>query len=178
MSQVSIRELTEDDARAFQELRLRGLRDHPEAFGSTYERESAYTMDFVAERLRVAAASPDNFTLGAHLHEKLIGVVGFIRMTQDIERHRGHIWGMYVVSEEQGRGVGRLLLTDAMERAMALPGLEQIELEVESRNEAAKSLYASLGFESYGIDPRTRLLNGEYIDEERMVLMLEGRSKV
>ena len=172
MSEISIRELNDNDARDFQEIRLRGLRDHPEAFGSTYERESAYSMDFVAERLRMAAVSPDNFTLGAHLHGELIGVVGFIRMSQDIERHRGHIWGMYVVSEEQGRGVGRSLLADAMERARALPGLEQVELEVESRNEAAKSLYTSLGFVSYGIDPRTRLLNGQYIDEERMVLFL------
>ena len=172
MTQPTIRPLTEDDAREFQDLRLRGLGDHPEAFGSTYEEENAYSMEFVAGRLRRTAQSNNDVTLGAHIEGKLIGVVGFIRRTGDLEKHRGHIWGMYVVSEAQGKGIGRALLSDAIEFARSLDGLEQIDLEVESRNEAAKSLYRSLGFESYGIDPRARLLDGQYIDEERMVLFL------
>ena len=96
-------------------------------------------------------------------------------MTRDTERHRAQIWGMYVVSEEQGKGIGRLLLTDAIRRASLLSGLGQIELEVVSRNKVAKHLYASLSFESCGINPRTRLVGGEYLDDERMVLFLQGR---
>ena len=128
MAQIAIRQLNEDDASDFQELRLRGLREHPEAFGSTFERESAYSMEFVAGRLRLAAASPDNCTLGAHLQGKLIGVVGFIRKTRDTERHRGEIWGMYVVSEEQGKGIGRSLITNAIERARSLRDLSRSSL--------------------------------------------------
>ncbi len=98
-----------------------------------------------------------------------------MRMTRDTERHRAQIWGMYVVAEEQGKGIGRSLLTDAIRRARMLSGLEQIELEVVVRNDAARQLYASLSFESCGINPRTRLVDGEYLDDERMVLFLQGR---
>lgn len=178
ISQISIRELTEDDARAFQDLRLRGLIDHPHAFGSSYERESAFSLEFVADRIRRSSTSPDDLTLGAYLQDALIGSVVFVRRSRHLETHRGHIWGMYVVCEHQGKGIGKALLTEAIEHARSRPGLEQIELEVESRNSAAIGLYSSLGFVKCGVDPRARLVEGQYIDDDLMVLFLEGRSRV
>ena len=175
MPEITIRQFNEDDAPNFHALRLRALREHPEAFSSTHERESAYAMEFVAERLRQAAASPDNFTLGAYMDDKLVGMVGFVRMTRKNERHRGQLWGMYIASEHQGKGIGRSLLADVIARAGTLSGLNQIELEVATRNDAARRLYASAGFESCGVNPRSRILDGEYIDDERMVLFLDGR---
>ena len=173
MQNITIRSLNENDARAFQELRLKGLQEHPEAFASTYEREIAYSMEFVAERLRRTAESTNNFTLGAFRQEELIGVVGFYRKTGEKEEHRGHIWGMYVRSDEQGKGIGKALLAEAVDLARALPGVEQIELCVVTRNKTARALYASLGFASCGIDPRALFVDGEYLDEERMVLLFD-----
>ena len=175
MADIAIRPLNEKDALDFQNLRLRVLREHPDACISTYERKSAYSLGFVAERLRLTAEAPDNFTFGAHFQEELIGVVGFIRMPGKKEQHRGEIWGMYVRSEEQGKGTGRSLLTKAVELARSLPGLEQIELGVVTRNRQARNLYVSLGFVSFGIDPSVFCLHGEYLDEERMVLFLKRR---
>ena len=172
MKNITVRPLNENDARAFQELRLKGLREHPDAFASSYEREIAYSMDFVAERLRRTAKSSHNFTLGAFREEELLGLVGFYRKTGEKEEHRGHIWGMYVRSGEQGKGIGKALLADAIVRAESLPGLAQIELCVVTRNKQARNLYASLGFSSCGIDPRALFVDGEYLDEERMVLIL------
>ena len=172
MQNITIRALSENDARSFQTLRLRALKEHPDAFGSTYERESAYPLDFVAERLRRTAESQNNFTLGAFRQEELLGVVGFLRIDGAKEQHRGHIWGMYVRSDEQGNGIGKALLSKAIDLADSLPGLEQIELCVVTRNKQARNLYVSLGFASCGIDPRALLVDGEYLDEERMVLIL------
>ncbi len=172
MNNITVRSLNENDARAFQELRLKGLQEHPEAFASTYEREIAYPMDFVTERLRRTAESTNNFTLGAFREEELLGLVGFYRKTGEKEQHRGHIWGMYVRSDEQGKGIGKALLADAIERAESLPGLGQIELCVVTRNKQARNLYGSLGFSSCGIDPRALYVDGKYLDEERMVLIL------
>ena len=174
MQDVTVRALNENDAIDFQDLRLRALREHPDAFSSTYERESAHTMDFVAERLRRTAESRNNFTLGALRQKELIGVVGFRRIDGVKEQHRGHIWGMHVRSDEQGKGIGKALLSRAIDLVTALPGLEQIELCVVTRNKQARNLYASLGFASCGIDPRALFVNGEYLDEERMVLFLSG----
>ena len=174
MKNITIRPLNENDACDFHTLRLRALKEHPDAFSSTYERESAYSMEFVAERLRRTAESRNNFTLGALRQKELIGVVGFRRIDGVKEQHRGHIWGMYVRSEEQGKGIGRALLSKAIDLANSLPGLEQIELDVVTRNRQARNLYASLGFASCGIDPRALFVDGEYLDEERMVLFLSG----
>ena len=173
MDNVIVRPLNETDAHAFQPLRLRALKEHPEAFASSYDREVAYSMDFVAERLHRTAESSNNFTLGAFRDEELLGLVGFYRKTGEKEEHRGHIWGMYVRSDEQGKGFGKALLADAIERANSLPGLGQIELCVVTRNHTARNLYASLGFASCGIDPRALFVDGEYLDEERMVLILD-----
>ena len=174
MQDVTIRALNGNDALSFQTLFLRALKEHPDAFGSTYERERAYSLEFVAERLRRTAESRNNFTLGALRQKELIGVVGFRRIDGEKEQHRGHIWGMYVRSEEQGKGFGKALLSNAIDLANSLPGLEQIELDVVTRNRQARNLYASLGFASCGVDPRALLVDGEYLDEERMVLFLPG----
>ena len=164
--------MTGDDADAFRRLRLRALKEHPDAFGSSYEAECGVTLEAVAERLRRSSEAEDSFTLGAYRGSRLVGMVGFYQETREKTRHRGSIWGMYVPSEEQGKGVGRALLTRAIELARALPGLEQVELQVVTRNTRAVGLYASLGFETYGVKPRALFVDGEYLDEEHMVLLL------
>ncbi len=174
MTDITICTLNDSDAFAYQRLRLRALKEHPDAFGSTYESESAYSLESVAERLRLTAESPNDFTLGAHRQEELIGVVRFHRITGEKEQHRGHIRGMYVRPEDQGKGIGMALLTQAVELASSLPGLEQLELAVVTRNRQARNLYASFGFVSCGIDPRSLKIDEEYLDEERMVLFLKG----
>ena len=172
MTSLSVRELSGDDADDFRRLRLRALKEHPDAFGSSYEAESAVPLEAAAERLRRNAESGDSFTLGAYRGSRLVGMVGFYQETREKTRHRGNIWGMYVPLEEQGKGVARALLTRAIELARALPGLEQIELAVVTRNRRARGLYAALGFETYGTEPRALFVDGEYLDEEHMVLLL------
>ena len=174
MADITIRELNDNDALDFQNLRLRALKEHPDAFGSTYERESEYSLEFVAERLRLTAESPNNFTLGAHRQEALIGVVGFRRIAGEKQQHRSYIWGMYVRSEEQGQGIGKALMAKAVELAKSISGLKQVEFAVVTRNKQARNLYASLVFVSCGIDPRALFVDGEYLDEDRMVLLLKG----
>ena len=79
---------------------------------------------------------------------------------------------MYVPVEDQGRGIGRALITRAIQRARLADGLEQVGLAVATRNERARSLYASLGFETYGVEPNALIVEGQRIDEELMVLRL------
>ena len=131
-------------------------------------------LEAVAGRMRRTAESPDDFTLGAYREGELVGMVGFFREQREKMRHKGTIWGMFVPSEEQGKGIGRALLTEAVERARLVPGLEQVGLAVVTRNRRARGLYASLGFETYGVEPNALLVEGEHLDEEFMVLRLTG----
>ena len=174
MDSLNIRALTEDDAGDFRRLRLRALKEQPNAFGSSYEAESAQPLEAVAGRMRRTAASPDDFTLGAYREGELVGMVGFFREQREKMRHKGTIWGMFVPSEEQGKGIGRALLTEAVKRARLVPGLEQVGLAVVTPNRRARGLYASLGFETYGVEPNALVVEGEHLDEEFMVLRLTG----
>jgi ribosomal protein S18 acetylase RimI-like enzyme len=72
----------------------------------------------------------------------------------------------------RGQGVGRALLTALVARIRTLPGLEQVALSVTVSQVAAQRLYASLGFEVFGIETNSIRAGGECIDEEHMVLRL------
>lgn len=171
---MEIRELTEADTTPYLALRLRALRDHPDAFGASYDEEAAHPIEHTVERLRAAAASPDDFILGAFDDGILVGMVGFRRATYAKVRHQGFIWGMYTTHEVRGRGIGRALLAEAIRRARAIPGVEQINLSVVAHNPAARTLYLSVGFEVYGLERRAlKLPDGTYLDEEHMALWLD-----
>ncbi len=162
-----IRRLTEDDVAAFRSLRLRALQEHPEAFGRSYEEAVAEPIERMAARLQ---STPDgNFTLGAFDHE-LVGIVAFVREQGAKMRHKGGIYSMYVARDAQGQGIGRALLEQALAEARQQPGLEQIMLTVVSTNGAARQLYESLGFKTYGVEPRALKVGEQYFDEDLMIL--------
>jgi len=160
-----IRVVTEADVDGFRALRLRALAEEPESFGASAEDFAAMAMPDVAARLRTTG---DAFVLGAFLPD-LAGMVGFAREGGQKRTHKGFIWGMYVAPEARGQGVGRALMTDALTRAAALPGLEQIHLGVVTTNAAARALYRSLGFSAYGTERRALKVGDRYVDEELMI---------
>ncbi len=170
---TQIRSLTESDAEIYHALRLRALKEHPTSFAQPYESQASTSIGDVARRLREASESPYDFILGIFSNAALIGMVGFRRERGDRVQHKGSIWGMYIATEVQGQGLGRALIREAISRASSLPGLEQISLGVISGNPYARNLYLSLGFESYGLERRSILINGEYHDDELMQLFLD-----
>lgn len=164
-----IRTLEERDAERYRAVRLRALREEPDAFGSSYEEQVDSPLAWFVERIRATEA---RFTLGAFDGETLVGSIIFMRETGMKMRHRGVITGMYVAPEGRGRGIGRALLLGAIERARAQVGLEQIHLAVVTRKSAARALYASAGFAVYGTEPRALKVGDDYLDEDLMVLRL------
>src|SRR5438874_13624156 len=99
-----VRKLTETDAEDFWNIRLRALRDNPQAFGSSYEESVTTPLTNVVRRLRNESTAGDNFILGA-FEVDLVGTVGFRREQGIKERHKGMIWGMFVVPEMRGKGI-------------------------------------------------------------------------
>ena len=168
---MTIRQLDEEDAAAYRELRLRLLRDAPEAYGTTYEEAVARPLEHTAARLRAQQDPEVGFTLGA-FGPKLIGMATLLREEGTKSRHRGTVVGMGVAAEARGRGVGRALLDQLLARARRMPGLEQLYLTVVIPNEAARRLYRACGFVAYGIDERGLKLGERYWDEVQMVLFL------
>ena len=171
---MSIRELDERDAREYRRLRLRALKEHPTAFSSSYEEQRGRPLDAFAGRLREAREGGDSFLLGCFRGASLIGTVGFFREQGPQRRHWGVITHMHVAAEHQRRGHGRALLAAALDRARGTPGLTLVRLAVESTNDAARSLYQSIGFERYGTERDALLVDGTFYDQDLMVLRLDA----
>jgi RimJ/RimL family protein N-acetyltransferase len=167
---VEVRKLTEADAGAYRAVRLRALREHPDAFGRAYE--EAQSLDEMTEDFRSQHDGGRAFILGAFDGE-LVGIVGCARERGRKNEHKALIWGMYVAPEAGGRGVGRALLSAAIERARAWPGLEQLWLSVGAHNARARALYRGCGFEPFGLERRALKLGDRYVDEEHLVLFLK-----
>jgi ribosomal protein S18 acetylase RimI-like enzyme len=150
MSNVSFRLLAPNDASEFQSLRLRGLQDVPEAFGSTYEEDVTLPLEVIADRLRGARTPACRAVIGAFVDDALVGVVGFMQSPKIKSRHTAQVWGMYVAPEVRGRGVGRGLLDALIAEVRACAGVERLTLSVVERAEAARRLYAAFGFVEFG----------------------------
>lgn len=167
---MTIRRLTAADVDAYQALRLRGLRESPSAFGSTYEEEVDRPLEAVVERL----CSPgDSAVFGAFDGEgTLLGMGGVHREAKLKSLHRASIWGMYVVAEARGRGLGRALLRALVDHARTVEGLDRLELGVEATNTAARALYHAFGFVTYGVQPDAYRAGGRSFDAELMSMAL------
>jgi ribosomal protein S18 acetylase RimI-like enzyme len=167
---MAIRLLTADDAEAWWHLRVEALRNDPAAFADSTDEHMATTVEAVRERL--AASEPRrNFVVGIFEQGKLTGTAGFFRRDNNKERHKGHVWGVYVSPESRGKGAGKALMLELIRRAREIEGLEQITLVASARMPAQK-LYHAVGFESYGVEPRSLKVGDDYVDDVLMVFWL------
>jgi ribosomal protein S18 acetylase RimI-like enzyme len=165
---LTIRRLVPADAPAYREFRLRGLREHPEAFTSSFEEDVVKPLAATEARL---AAEGDTAMWGAFVGGVLAGGIGLSRETRVKNRHKADIVAMYVLPEYARRGIGRALLDQAIAYARDT-GIEQLTLTVTQTNAAARELYAAAGFVTFGIEPRAIKVAGEYFAKEHMILLL------
>lgn len=170
---ASIRRLGAEDAAEYQALRLRGLRESPEAFGSSYEEEVDRPLEMVAGRLAGGAAN-ESAAFGAFdAAGALVGVGGLYRDTHRKARHRANVVGMYVAPEARGQGIGRALLDALVAHARSIEGVHRLELGVTTTNAPARALYRAFGFVPYGVQPDAYRADGRSWDSELMTLALE-----
>jgi RimJ/RimL family protein N-acetyltransferase len=162
--QPQIRLLTPADAALYRDIRLEGLKQHPEAFSSTFDRESEMPHSWFEERITRGNV------FGAFAADELLGVAGFWPQDGTKESHKAALWGMYVRPAARNSGLGRRLVEAVLDQASGR--VEQLFLSVVSDNEAAHRLYKKMGFSEFGRELKALKQDGRYFDEILMVRFL------
>ncbi|ENH98126.1 acetyltransferase [Gracilibacillus halophilus YIM-C55.5] len=166
---MEIKQLDSRDAEKYLTIRLEALQNSPGAFASSYEEEK----DQPVEKYKNRFETPQNsFTFGAFDDYQLVGVITLVKEQLIKLRHRANIVAMYVSPEKRGDGIGKALVSKAIQKAVSLEDIEQIYLTVVTTNYPAKRLYSSIGFEVFGHEKRALKFGDTYYDEEHMVLYL------
>ena len=171
---ITLRQLAKEDAASYRRVRLLGLQESASAFGASYAQEEKMSLDDFARRLE---PTPVHWVVGAFEDAELVGAIGFMRDGGDKSRHKGFIWGMYVIPTWRGRGVGRALVEEALRRIDALPGLRSVRLAVVTSNEGALRLYEKLGFIRYGEEHEALCVDGVFHSQYHMVRKTEKPNK-
>jgi ribosomal protein S18 acetylase RimI-like enzyme len=162
-----IRPIVASEFEALHALRLFGLREYPDAFGATYEEDAALPPERIRNRFTI---TEENFVIGAFAEDgRMVGMAGFKREDRIKTRHKGFIWGMYVLPEARRHGIASHMLQEILNRARQLEGLCQVTLGVITTCEPAVRLYRANGFEENGLERGCLRQGDEYHDNLNMV---------
>ncbi len=141
-----MRRLRADEAGALRDVRLRALRDAPEAFWSTWEHEAGLGAGEWARRAEEAAAAERAVVAVAEDGDgRLVALAG--GRLDDEDPARADLWGTWVDPAWRGggRGLGAAVVGEVVAWARSR-GARRLVLWVSDEVPAAAALYARLGF--------------------------------
>jgi ribosomal protein S18 acetylase RimI-like enzyme len=165
---LQIRRLQLTDAPRYRAFRLRGLREHPDAFTSSFEEET--TRPLADTEARLATTGREKLW-GAFIDGALAGLIGLSHETRIKNRHKASLVGLYVAHEFTGRGLGRALVDTVLAEARA-SGVELLALTVTDSNRSARALYTQAGFRALGTERDAIRVNEISYGKLHMVLQL------
>lgn len=139
---IRIGELNPENFKDFRSLRLEALKTVSEAFGSSFEEESAFSEEIWKSRI-------PNMLFAFH-GNSLIGMIGFLVRGRLKTRHVADIFSFYVVEQHRGSGIGSKLMEEALLSIERNSYVRKISLSVNSEMKAAIHLYTNFGFEISG----------------------------
>lgn len=162
---ITVRLLGANDAERFKSLRILAAKNFPKSVWPTPEEEMARSIAQTADRIR---ETPTQAVFGAFDGAMLAGITGIRRESLQKISHKAMVWGVFVHPSYRGQGVAQALLAAATAHASDKWHSVQLMLCVNAENEVAKRLYASQGFQTFGLEPRAMQVNGVFYAEEHM----------
>lgn len=127
-------------------MRLAALRDTPLAFGSTYERELAFTPDRWQSWATDAATGAEYIAVAVD-HGRWAAMAR--GSADEGDPASAFLTAVYVAPEWRARGLGGAVSAAVIDWARQR-GFDSIRLHVADWNDPARRLYESLGFEPTG----------------------------
>ena len=159
---IRIRRLAPVDAAAYRALMLAAYASEPEAFTSTVREREPLPLKWWLPRVS-DEADASQLVLGAFDGERLVGVAGLAFEGRPRTAHKAKLFGMFVLDEHRGRGLGRRLVEAVLDAARSRPGTEIVQLTVTESNEGALRLYEACGFVAFGTEPFANKLGDRYV---------------
>jgi len=135
---VQIREVGADGWQAMRDIRLAALRDAPDAFASTYEREAAFAE---ADWQRWIAGGGNFLAYVPELGIAPAGIAGGF----EAEPGTIELVSMWIRPDARGHGIGQALVETVVGWARAR-GMSRVHLWVAENNGHARLLYERCGF--------------------------------
>lgn len=166
---IHIRELTAEDASAFHALRYQ--LDEETHFMMLAPGERTTTPEQVRAYLQGVFEADNQVCLGALDEEHLVGYISLSGGRYQRIRHCATIV-VGVLQAYAGQGLGTRLFEQGIAWARSRH-LTRLELTVMTHNHRAVHLYRKMGFELEGTKKHAMLVDGQYVDEYCMALLLE-----
>ncbi|MFC8687446.1 GNAT family N-acetyltransferase [Brevibacillus porteri] len=156
---IRLAELADAEALVAFIHRVSGETDHL-SFGS---QEWTVTPDEQKENIQRCLEAHNQLCLIAEVDGRIVGNLTFRGGTRSRTQHVGE-FGISVLKEFWGSGVGRLLLESLLEWAKQSKVIRKINLKVRSDNDAAIRLYKKLGFKEFGTLTREFMIDDTFYD--------------
>ena len=160
-----------DDAAALMKLKQR--LDEQTSLMLLKPAERDTSIQALARHLEEVSQSENSVVIVADRHDDLAGYVELAGGKFRRSRSTTHVV-IGVLAEVSGKGVGTRLLEEAKRWAGAR-GLHRVELNVMAHNHRAIALYERVGFVHEGRRVGCLLIDGKFLDELYMAMILPGR---
>ncbi len=144
---VDLRRLREDETGLLRDLRLRALREDPQAFAASLEESRARPAERWDEWARAGAAGEAQVTVVAVAGDRGLGMIS-CRLLDDPP---GTTWleALWVDPRRRRAGLGAALI-EAVAGWSRERGATRLDLSVTEGNDPARALYARAGFAETG----------------------------
>lgn len=127
----------------YRDLRLRALKEEPQAFASTYEENANKPDEYWMKRLEEANEGKTQWLVFAKQGDKLIGMVGaFVKDKMDTV----DIIAVYVAKEARGQGIAKKLMNSIISKIQKNKSVKRLLVGVNPEQVPAFNLYKGLGF--------------------------------
>ena len=165
-----IRAITPEELDAWWELRLQGLREHPDAFGADYDASVERGPGFLEPSTREGEI---NRIFGAITGDGQIVSQAGVYRNGGKQSHIAIIWGVHTHPDWRGKGFSKALIRLAIEHCRSFPEIRQVHISVNAENAAALAVYTGAGFIPWGREPRALMTDSGFHDEIHMAMMLD-----
>lgn len=174
--ETTIRAITQDELPQWWDVRLRALRDHPEAFGSDYETSRNRGYGYLVESNFGNGLPVSRIFAAFDPAETILSTAGVFGNTGK-RSHIAVVWGVYTIPEAIGQGLASRLIGTSIAHCRSFPQIRQIHISVNAGNAPALHIYESAGFVPWGREPRAIALPDRYDDEIHLALMLDDGAR-